>query len=53
MIGQECLAIKDKVFEVWHLYRGGGMAWEMMDEKMATLMLQLMAGARKGQSVKS
>ena len=49
MIGQECLAIKDKVFEVWHLYRGGGMAWEMMDEKMATLMLQLMAVLERGE----
>ena len=49
MIGQECLDIKDKVFEVWHLYRGGGMAWETMDEKMATLMLQLMTVLERGE----
>jgi transposase len=49
MIGQECLDIKDKVFEVWHLYRGGGMAWETMDEKMATLMLRLMTVLEKGE----
>jgi transposase len=40
-IGQACLDIKDKVFEVWHLYRGGGIPWKAMDEKMAPLMLQL------------
>ena len=36
------------VFEVWHLYRGGGMDWETMDAKMATLMLQLMAVLERG-----
>jgi transposase len=48
-IGQECLDIKDKVFAVWHLYRGGGMAWKTMDEKMATLMLQLAAVLQIGE----
>jgi transposase len=48
-VGQECLAIKDKVFEVWHLYRGGGMDWKTMDEKMAGLMLQLAAVLQGGE----
>jgi transposase len=48
-IGQECLDIKDKVFAVWHLYRGGGMSWKTMDDKMSTLMLQLMTVLEKGE----
>lgn len=42
-IGEQCLAIKDQVFEVWHLYRGGGIQWADMDERMASLMLDLLA----------
>lgn len=48
-IGQACLDIKDKVFEVWHLYRGGGMTWETMDDKMATLSLELLAVLQSGE----
>ena len=40
-IGQACLDIKDKVFEAWHLYRGGGIDWETLDDRIAPLMLQL------------
>ena len=48
-VGQACLDIKDKVFEAWHLYRGGGIDWETMDDKMATLMLQLMDVLQSGE----
>jgi transposase len=48
-VGQECLDIKDKVFEVWHLYRGGGMSWRKMDDRMSTLMLELLAVLEKGE----
>jgi transposase len=43
LIGEQCLAIKDRVFEVWHLYRGGGLSHRKMDEQMASLMLELLA----------
>ena len=48
-IGQACLDIKDKVFEVWHLYRGGGMTWRVMDDHMATLMIQLLTVLQAGE----
>jgi transposase len=48
-IGQACLDIKDKVFEVWHLYRGGGMTWGDMDDRMATLMIELLAILQDGE----
>ncbi len=47
-IGEKCLAIKDRVFEVWHLYRGGGLSWAQMDEQMASAMLELMAVLESG-----
>jgi transposase len=49
LIGRACLDIKDKVFEVWHLYRGGGMKWRALDDQMATLALQLLAVLRWGE----
>jgi transposase len=48
-IGEACLAIKDRVFEVWHLYRGGGMKWADMDDQMATLSIDLMAVLQCGE----
>jgi transposase len=42
-IGEACLAIKDRVFEVWHLYRRGGMKWSDMDDQMSSLMIELRA----------
>jgi transposase len=46
--GKACLAIKDRVFEIWHLYRGGTMAWADMDAQMATAMRELMAVLDRG-----
>ena len=48
-IGQACLDIKDKVFEAWHLYRGGGIDWKTLDERMAPLMLQLATVLESGE----
>jgi transposase len=53
-IGAECLAIKDRVFEVWHLYRGGGgggekgLSWAEMDQRMANLSIELLAVLQRG-----
>src|SRR5262249_25402991 len=48
-IGEACLAIKDRIFEVWHLYRGGTLPWADMDERMATLMIELLAVLERGE----
>jgi transposase len=47
-LGEACLVIKDKVFEVWHLYRGGGMTWTEMDARIAPLALDLLAVLQEG-----
>ena len=40
-IGQACLGVHQRVFELWHLYRGGGISYQQLDEAMAPLMLVL------------
>jgi transposase len=40
-IGQACLDIHRRVFELWHLYRGGGISYRHLDDEMAPLMLGL------------
>lgn len=42
IIGEACLAIKDKVFELWHLFRGGGISRHKLDDRMASLALELL-----------
>lgn len=41
-IGQACLDVHARVFELWHLYRGGGIRFKELDEAMAPLMLHLL-----------
>jgi transposase len=49
-IGQACLEVHRRVFELWHLYRGGGISYQQLDDAMAPLMLVLqevlLAGGR-------
>jgi transposase len=40
-VGQACLEIHRRVFELWHLYRGGGIRYRQLDEAMAPLMVAL------------
>jgi transposase len=40
-IGQACLEVHRQVFELWHLYRGGGLSYRQLDDAMAPLMLTL------------
>jgi transposase len=50
-LGAKCLAIKDRVFEAWHLYRGGGgksLSWSEMDHQMAGLSIELLAVLQQG-----
>lgn len=50
VIGEACLGVHRRVFELWHLYRGGGLSYRQLDEAMAPLMLALqevlLAGGR-------
>jgi transposase len=41
-LADACLGIKDKVFELWHLFRGGGLTRSEMDDHMAALALVLL-----------
>jgi transposase len=49
LLGDECLAIKDRVFEVWHLFRGGGLTRRQMDDRMAPVALELLAVLQRGE----
>ena len=41
-VAAACLALKDRVFEIWHLYRGGGITWAQMDDRMLAPALELL-----------
>jgi transposase len=47
-IADACLTIKDKVFEQWHLFRGGGLTRRQLDDRMAPLALELLAVLQHG-----
>jgi transposase len=42
IIAARCLSVQKRVFELWHLFRGGGHSRAQMDDKMAPLMLELL-----------
>jgi transposase len=48
-LGDACLASKDRVFEVWHLFRGGGLTRRQMDDRLAPVALELLAVLRRGE----
>lgn len=43
-----CLSVHQRVFELWHLFRGGGLTRLQMDHQMAPLMLELADALRLG-----
>jgi len=43
-----CLGVQRRVFELWHLFRGGGCTRCEMDERMVPLMLELLEALRTG-----
>lgn len=47
-IADACLVLKDKVFEQWHLFRGGGLTRSQLDDQIAPLALGLLAVLQKG-----
>ena len=48
LIGTTCLQIHHRVFELWHLFRGGSMTFEQLDNEMLPLMLELREALRTG-----
>lgn len=48
IIAQACLSVQERVFELWHLFRGGGCTRSEMDDRMAPLMLELLEVLRSG-----
>jgi transposase len=47
-IGQACLSVHQRVFTLWHLFRGGGCSRADMDDKMVSLMFELLEVLRHG-----
>jgi transposase len=47
-IATDCLTIKDRVFEQWHLFRGGGLTRRQLDNRLAPLALELLAVLQQG-----
>lgn len=43
-----CLSVYRRVFERWHLFRGGGLTRTQLDDQMAPLMLELAEALRLG-----
>src|SRR5437899_12971318 len=41
-IAEGCLSVQKRVFELWHLFRGGGRSRGELDDGMAPLMLELL-----------
>jgi transposase len=41
-IAEGCLSVQKRVFELWHLFRGGGRSRSQLDDGMAPLMLELL-----------
>jgi transposase len=48
-IGEACLAIEARVFELWHLFRGGGLSRRQLDNRMARQILELLDVLRQGE----
>lgn len=42
VIAEGCLGVQKRVFELWHLFRGGGRSRGQLDDGMAPLMLELL-----------
>jgi transposase len=47
-IAQDCLNVQQRVFEKWHLFRGGGCTREQLDDGMVPLTLELLEILRAG-----
>lgn len=48
VIGEASLDVQRRVFELWHLFRGGGCTRAQLDERMVPLSLELLEVLRQG-----
>ena len=48
ILAEACLSVHHRVFERWHLFRGGGCRRAQMDDAVAPLMLELLEVLRHG-----
>lgn len=48
IIAECCLSVQQRVFELWHLFRGGGCTRSQLDDRMAPLMLEFLEVLRAG-----
>ncbi len=48
IVAERSLTVQQRVFELWHLFRGGGCSRSQLDEEMAPLMLDLLAVLHAG-----
>ena len=48
IIAESCLRVQKRVFELWHLFRGGGCSHAQLDDGMAPLMLELLEVLQAG-----
>jgi len=42
IIAERCLGVQKRVFDLWHLFRGGGSSRTELDDRIAPLMLELL-----------
>jgi transposase len=47
-VGEQCLSVQKRLFELWHLFRGGGCNRAQLDERSVPLMLELLEVLRAG-----
>lgn len=48
IIADACLSVQERVFELWHLFRGGGCARGDLGDRMAPLILELLEVLEQG-----
>jgi len=48
VVAEGCLSVQQRVFELWHLFRGGGCSRAEMDEAMVPLLFELLEVLRCG-----
>lgn len=47
-VAQQCLSVKARVFELWHLFRGGGCTRDELKDRMVPLIMDLLAVLQSG-----
>jgi transposase len=47
-VAAACLSVQKRVFELWHLFRGGGCSRRQLDDRMIPLLMELLEVLRTG-----